>query len=130
MKKLFVISIMLVASVTFATAQQGQRQGSQRLSVDERAKNQTERLDKLVTLTADQKIKVQAIDLELAKQMDTQMQKNQGDRDAMRTAIQEIDKTRDAKYTEVLTAEQFKKYSDDKVQRQKEMENRRRQRNS
>ena len=125
MKKLFLISIMLVATISFAAAQQRQR-----LSADERAKNQTERLEKLLTLTADQKTKIQAIELELAKQMDTQMQNNQGNRDAMRTAFQEIDKTRDAKYKGVLTDEQFKKYSDDKVQRQKEMENRRRQRNS
>ena len=125
MKKLLVMSIMLVAAITFAAAQQRQRP-----SADERAKNQTERLDKLVTLTAEQKTKVQAINLELAKQMDTQMQNNQGNRDAMRTAMQEIDKTRDAKYKGALTDEQFKKYSDDKEQRQKEMENRRRQRTS
>ena len=125
MKKLFVVSIMLVATLNFAAAQQRQR-----LSADERAKSQTERLEKLVTLTADQKTKIQAINLELAKQMDTQMQNNQGNRDAMRTAMQEIDKNRDAKYKGVLTDEQFKKYSDDKAQRQKEMENRRRQRSS
>ena len=125
MKKLLVISIMLVATISFAAAQQRQR-----LSADERAKSQTERLEKLVTLTADQKTKIQAINLELAKQMDTQMQNNQGNRDAIRTAMQEIDKSRDAKYKGVLTDEQFKKYSDDKAQRQKEMENRRRQRSS
>ncbi|MDR1172463.1 MAG: hypothetical protein LBL24_08430 [Bacteroidales bacterium] len=124
MKKLFVLSIMLVASITLATAQQRQRQ-----TAEERAKSQTARLDKLVTLTADQKTKIEAIDLDLAKQMDSKIQGNQGDRDAMRTAMQELDKTRDTKYKAVLTDEQFKKYSDDKEQRRKEMENRRRQRN-
>ncbi|MDR1154878.1 MAG: hypothetical protein LBL04_09200 [Bacteroidales bacterium] len=124
MKKLFVWGIMLVATVSLATAQQRQRQ-----TAEERAKSQTERLDKLVTLTADQKTKIEAISLDLAKQMDTKMQSNQGNRDAIRTAMQELDKTRDVKYKEVLNDEQFKKYSDDKEQRRKEMENRRQQRN-
>jgi Spy/CpxP family protein refolding chaperone len=128
MKKLFVWSVMLVvATVSLATAQQPQQR--QRQTAEERAKSQTERLDKLVTLTADQKTKIEAISLDLAKQMDTKMQSNQGNRDAMRTAMQELDKTRDTKYKEVLNDEQFKKYSDDKEQRRKEMENRRRQRN-
>ena len=123
MKKLFAVSIMLVAMISFATAQQRQM-----MSAEERAKSQTERLDKLVTLTADQKTKIQAIDLELAKKMNTVMQNSQGDRDAMRTAMQEINKTRDEKYKEVLTDEQFKKHQADSEQRQKEMESRRQQR--
>ena len=123
MKKLFAVSIMLVAMISFATAQQRQM-----MSAEERAKSQTERLDKLVTLTADQKTKIQAIDLELAKKMNTVMQNSQGDRDAMRAAMQEINKTRDEKYKEVLTDEQFKKHQADSEQRQKEMESRRQQR--
>ena len=125
MKKIFVIITMLAAMANFASAQQRQR-----LSAEENVKSQTERLDKLVTLTAEQKTKIEAINLDLAKQMDKQMQNNQGNRDAIRNAMQEIDKTRDAKYKEVLKDEQFKKYTDDKTQRQKELENRRRQRNS
>ena len=115
MKRLFVLSIMLIATISFATAQQRQQ-----MSTEERAKVQTERMEKLLTLTADQKTKIQAIDLELSKEMTTRMQNNQGDRDAMRTARQEIDKKRDEKYKAVLTADQFKKYLADKEQRQRE----------
>ena len=124
MKKLFLISVMLVAIVTFVTAQQRQR-----LSTEERVKNQIERLEKLLSLTADQKTKIEAIEFDLAKQMEKLMQDNQGNREGMRTAMQEIDKTRDAKYKEVLSADQLKKYLKDKEERQKEMEERRQQRN-
>ena len=112
MKKVFVISIMLLATITLATAQQRQQ-----MSAEERAKVQTERMVKLLTLTADQKTKVQAIDLELSKETSTRMQNNQGDR---RAVMQEIDKKRDEKYKAVLTADQFKKYLADKEQRQRE----------
>ena len=137
MKKLFVICMMLVATITFATAQQGQGQGQrqgqgqgmgQRQTAEERAKSQTERVVKLLTLTADQKTKIQAIELELAKKMDTLRQNSQGDREGMRTAMEEINKTRDTKYKAVLTADQFKKYTADNEQRQKEMAERRSQR--
>jgi len=119
MKKLFVVGIMLIATVTLATAQQRQQ-----MSTEERAKAQTERMEKLLTLTADQKTKVQAIDLELSKEMTTRMQNNQGDREGMREAMQAIDKKRDEKYKAVLTADQFKKYLGDKEQRQREREQR------
>jgi len=114
MKKLFVISIMLLATVSLVRAQQFQQ-----MSAEERAKVQTERMEKLLTLTADQKTKIQAIDLELSKEMTTLMQNSQGDREGMRTAMQAIDKKRDDKYKAVLTAEQFKKYLTDKEQRQR-----------
>jgi len=115
MKKLFVISIMLVATVAFATAQQRPN-----MTPEERTKAQVERVEKLLSLTADQKTKIQAIETELGKEMSAIREKNQGDRDAMRTAMQELDKKRDAKYKEVLTADQFKKYLEDKEQRQRE----------
>lgn len=125
MKKLFVMTVLFVATFAIATAQQRQRP-----SAEERAKSQTERLEKLVTLTADQKTKIQAINLDLAKKMDDEMKNNQGNREAMRTKMQEIDKTRDAKYKEVLTEEQYKKYTEDKAKREKEMQERRGQRRS
>ena len=130
MKKLLVLSVMLVAAFSFATAQQGQRQGGQRQTAEERAKAQVERMEKLLTLTADQKTKIQAAELELAKKSDTLRQNSQGDREGMRTAMEEINKTRDTKYKAILTADQFKKYTADREQRQKEMAERRGQRNN
>ena len=115
MKKLFVIGVMLMATVTFAKAQQFQQ-----MSAEERAKARTERMEKMLALTADQKTKIQAIDLELSKEMTDRMQNNRGNREAMRTAMQEIDKKYDEKYKVVLTAAQFKKYLEDKELRQRE----------
>ena len=126
MKKLFVICIMLAASITFVAAQQGQGQ-RQRQTPEESAKDNTERIEKLLSLTADQKTKIAAIDLELAKEMYALFQKNQGNREAMLTGWQAIDKKRDEKYKPVLTADQFKKYLDDKEERRKAMEARRAQ---
>ena len=129
MKKLFVISIMLAATITFAAAQQRQGQG-QRQTPEESAKAYTERMETLLKLNADQKTKIDAINLDLAKQMSVQRQNNQGNREAMTKAMQDIEKKRDEKYKPVLTADQFKKYLEDKEQRQKEMEARRAQRNN
>ena len=125
MKKLFVISIMLAATVTFATAQQRQRQ-----TPEESAKAYTERMETLLTLTAAQKTKIQAINLDLAKQMNAQFQSNQGNREAMLAAMQAIEKKRDDQYKPVLTADQYKKYLVDKEERRKEMEARRAQRSN
>jgi len=123
MKKIFVTGIMLIAMVAFATAQ-----GFQNQTPEERAKAQVERLEKLLSLTADQKVKAEAIELEIAKERSAQMQKNQGNREAMMTAFQEINKKRDEKYKVVLTADQFKKYLDDNEQRRREMQDRQRNR--
>ena len=116
MKKLFVI--MFVALATVATAQQ--RGGFQNMTAEERAKTMTDRLAELVTLTADQKTKISAIELDLAKQLETNRRNAQGDQQGMRTAMQEIERVREEKYKPVLTADQFKKYVDDRDQRQRE----------
>ena len=115
MKKLFVISIMLLATVTLASAQQRQR-----MTPEESAKVQTERMEKLLSLKADQKTKIQAIDLDLANQWNTKRQSLQGNREAMPAARQEIEKLRETKYKEVLTADQFKKFLNDREQQQRE----------
>ena len=116
MKRLFVIVFMLAATVSFAVAQPGQGQRQQR-SPEERAKAETERLTILLSLNADQKAKIEAIELDLGKQMAAERQSNQGNREAMTAVFQKIDKERDNKYKTVLTADQFKKYLDDKAQR-------------
>ena len=116
MKKLLVISMMLLASLTIASAQQGQgRMGG---TPEERAKAQVERLTPVLTLTADQKTKIQAIELELNKQIDAKRQSAQGDREAMMALMQEFNKLREEKYKPVLNADQFKKFQADVAERQ------------
>ena len=116
MKKLFVLSIMLLATVTLVSAQQ-QRQ---RMTAEESAKAQTARMEKLLSLKADQKAKIQAIDLDLAKQWDAKRQSTQGNREAMTKARQDIEKVRETKYKEVLTADQFKKFTEERDKMLKE----------
>jgi Spy/CpxP family protein refolding chaperone len=119
MKKLFVLSIMLVASFTFAAAQQGQGQRGQFGGTpEERAKAAVDRLTPVLTLTDDQKTKIQAIELDLNKQMDAKRQSAQGDREAMMALMQEFNKLREEKYKPVLSVDQFKKYQEDAAQRQ------------
>ena len=113
MKKLFVLSIMLVATVCFATAQQRQMG-----TPEERAKATIDRLTPILSLTADQKTKIQAVEVDLNKQMDTKRQSLQGDREARMALFQEFQKTREDKYKAILTADQLKKYKEDVAQRQ------------
>jgi len=114
MKRLFVAGIMLLAMFTIVSAQQPR----QRMSTEESAKAQTERMEKLLSLNAVQKTKIQAIDLDLAKQWSEKRQSTQGDREAMTAARQEIEKLRETKYKAVLTADQLKKFIADREQQQ------------
>ena len=107
---------MLVATFTLAMAQQGG--GRQQGTPEERAKAQVDRLTPVLTLTADQKTKIQAIEVELNKQMDEKRQSVQGDREAMMALMQEFNKLREEKYKPVLNADQLKKYQEDAAQRQ------------
>ena len=116
MKKLLIISMMLVATITLVTAQPGQGQ-RQNMTPEERAKITTERMVELLGLNADQKAEVEAIELDLAKQLAAKMQNNQGNREAMQEVRLEIDKLREEKYKPVLSDAQFKKYLDDRAQR-------------
>ena len=110
MKKLFLICMMLAATFTLAMAQQGG--GRQQGTPEERAKTTVDRLTPVLTLTADQKTKIQAIEVDLNKQMDAKRQSVQGDREAMMALMQEFNKLREEKYKPVLNADQFKKYQE------------------
>ena len=119
MKKLFVISIMLLATVSFVAAQQGQGQRQQR-TLEERVKAQTDRMVEVLKLNADTKKKIEAIELDLNKQMDAKRQSTQGNREAFAAVREEINKLRETKYKAVLTADQFKKFLEDREQQQRE----------
>ena len=113
MKKLFVTCIMLVATVCFVTAQQRPTG-----TPEERAKRETDRLTELLKLNANQKTKIQAIELDLNKQMEKRRQEDQNT--DFRALRQEFNKLRDEKYKPVLTADQFKKYQADRTERQQQ----------
>ena len=115
MKRLFVISMMLVASVVFVKAQPGG--GGFNMSAEDMAKRMDDNLAEVCKgLTADQKAKLKVVNLDLAKQQAEVMQKNQGNREAMMAANQKIESTRETKYKEILTAAQLKQYNDWRAQ--------------
>jgi len=122
MKKLFVIVFMLAATVTLATAQQGQRgQGQFGGTAEERGKQMDDRLAALITgLTADQKERLKVVNLEIARQQDVVRQNNEGNMEALRTATTRLEETRETRYRAILTAAQLKQYSDDRAQRQQQ----------
>ena len=122
MKKLFVVSIMLVASIAFVTAQQRQGgQGFQNMTAEERAKMMDDRLAEVCKgLTADQKAKLKVVNLDIAKQQAEARQKNQGDREALTAANQKLEEAREAKYKGIMTAAQLKQYTDDRAQRRQQ----------
>lgn len=99
----FSIAFLLIANIcTFA---QGQR-----LSPEEHAVRQTERMVEKLDLSDDQKVKVEEINLRYANKMKAEMERNQGNREAMRTIMQAMRKDQLAEMKSVLTDKQFKKF--------------------
>jgi Spy/CpxP family protein refolding chaperone len=114
MKKIFVIAVCLAATFAVATAQQPR--GGNFGTPEERAKNQTARLDSLVKLTDDQKAKIEAVNLDLSKKMTDAFRDNQDNREGRRAKMEELTAERDKQYKAILTEEQYKKYSDNREQ--------------
>jgi len=85
---------------TFAAAQ------PQRMSVEDRVKILTDSLQ----LSADQAKKITTILEDQREEMSTLRDQNKGDRDAMRSAMQDAMKKSDEKIKAVLTEEQAKHY--------------------
>lgn len=109
MKRLMIICGLLFSVVTFANAQQGEgRRGG---TPEERAKRQTEQLSEKLSLTADQKAKVQAIYLEQGPKMRKLRDSLGDDRAAIRAAMVKANEQHEAKVAAILTADQKKTYS-------------------
>ena len=115
----FTKNLAVIALICLFVASASAQPRRERRSAEERAKNQTEQLDKSLTLTAEQKTKIEAVNLELAKKADKMME-NSGDREKMRAQMQEQETSRNAKYKEILTAEQYAKYTKEREERRRE----------
>ena len=103
---------------------QGQGQGQGRQFSEENMKRRIANLADSLDMTADQEKKITAYESELFKEMQKARENfdpETGDREEMRERMMEIMEKRNAKYEEVLSAEQYAKYS-------KMMQNRQRQR--
>ncbi|MDR2773389.1 MAG: DUF4890 domain-containing protein [Tannerella sp.] len=112
MKKIFVIAVFMAATLAAATAQQ--QRGRNFGTPEERAKNQTARLDSLVKLTDDQKAKIEAVNLDLSKKMTDAFRNNQDNREDRRAKMEELTAEQEKQYKAILTSEQYKKYSDNR----------------
>jgi Spy/CpxP family protein refolding chaperone len=92
----------------------GQGQGQGRQFTEEGMKRRVAALADSLDMTADQEKKITAYELELFKEMQKARQNfdpETGDREAMREKMMEIRDKRNAKYEEVLSAEQYAKYN-------------------
>jgi periplasmic protein CpxP/Spy len=112
MSKLSLIAAMalggLVASSTLATAQQDAPKKKGRMSVEQ----QMERYNTELSLTAEQKPKVEAVLKETNKKMQEIFNDSSIERSQMREKMQPIREEQNKKMKAILTDEQFKKYED------------------
>ena len=125
MKK-FLFPLLAVFALTVGTAaaqtttpdantggMQGRGYGRMQGTPDEMAKRQTERLTKELGLNADQSTKVQAIMLARTQEMQAMrgQARDGGNRDQMREQMQANRAKYDAQFKEVLTADQYTKFT-------------------
>ena len=103
----------------------GQWQGRQMTEDDvkERVKRQSQTLE----LSAEQEKKITDFEVEQYKKMQIERQKNEGDWEKMRENMKTQRELRDKKYEEVLTPDQYKKYTQQQEERRQQMEQRRQQ---
>lgn len=101
------------AQTTDGSRMQGGGGGYGRMqgSPDEMAKRQTERMTKELGLNADQTAKVQQIQTARVQEMQAMRGQAGGDRDKMREQMQASRTKYDAQFKEVLTADQYTKYT-------------------
>ena len=138
MKKLFVIVFVVLIAVSACSQQRNaqtaesanqvesapQRSVQQAGGAQQRggmmggtAEERTNRLRELVSLTDAQVVQIRAIEVELQQRMDRVRENMQGDTGAMRTAMQEIETTREERYRAVLTETQFQRFVADRNER-------------
>ena len=126
MKKIVLIAVIF--SVAFAAqAQSGAGRGATR-SPEDRATLFTNWIDKTVTLTADQKSKVQAVNLKYAKMKQEVRDSSKVQRQTMRQELMADNKEHDAELTGILTSDQYTAYTAARKQKMEDMRAKRRQR--
>jgi protein CpxP len=94
-------------------------------SPEQRAQMATDALEKRLSLTADQKAKVYALNLERAEKMEKTMKAQQEFRKAQLQKQKALMEDSDKKLTKILTEEQQKSYQEMKKQSRERMKSRR-----
>ncbi|MEJ7558294.1 MAG: hypothetical protein WKF66_08310 [Pedobacter sp.] len=117
MKKFILSAILLISMGTVAMSQTTDSKRVQK-SPEERAQRATDVLDKKLSLTADQKSKIYALNLEDSKKVKAKHVKGENrDRTAMKAAMEE----RDTKINNVLDEKQRASYKEWKEKRKQGM---------
>lgn len=116
MKKLMFAAVMIMGLSTMALAQTKEGNNRVKRTPEERAQMQTDKMEKKLSLSAEQKGRIYAINLERAKQMD----ENRAER---RSAM----KKNDASIEAVLNADQKKAYADWKAEKREKMKKHRKE---
>ncbi|MCL6524270.1 MAG: hypothetical protein K6T34_06375 [Thermoflavifilum sp.] len=106
------IPFLFIAIVTLGLwGMQSHAQG--RMSPEERAKSFSQRMEQQISgLTDQQKDSIEAINLDISKAMQAAFEQNQGDREAMRSAMQSLQQQRDERLRAILNDDQYKQYQD------------------
>jgi len=118
MKKIYLLVFVLLAT-SFAFAQ-GPQGGGGQFSAEQIAQRNSEWMKKDLNLTEAQIAPVDSINLLYAKAQVALMQSANGDRESIRTAMQELTTKKEAALSAVLSGEQLDLYK----QRMSEMRNR------
>ena len=106
MKKILLTLALAVAGLTATYAQHGTKD---KLTPEQKAEKSTVKLQKELSLTADQKQKVYAIELDKFKKSEEWHKKNKDARKAMKDQHEIVKNETDTKLNQVLTADQKKK---------------------
>lgn len=119
MKKITTLLILLfsIGSITLFAQQHSPRE---RLAPAARAEKTVERLNKELTLTAQQQTDLKSWFTTHYKQQEEAFKKNREKREAMREQMQKNREQTEAQLKKILTAEQFQKYQEKEQERQKE----------
>ncbi|MET3114003.1 protein CpxP [Pedobacter sp. CG_S7] len=120
MKKLLMICGLLFGVITMTNAQDGGR----KMSPEDRAKRNTEKLAEKLKLSEDQKAKVLTIYTAQASQMTTHMKEASADQKAKRMEMKSAAEANDAKINSLLTEDQKKAYIAMKEERKAAMQKR------
>ena len=120
MKKL-VLGLLLVAGLGPSTMAQGERKDRgeyKKMTLEQRAEKQTDRMSMSLELTADQKQALYKANLESAHAF-------KQEREQRKAKMKELAQAREEKLKSILTPDQFQKHEAQKAERKKNMQERR-----
>lgn len=112
MKWFKALLIIALLGFTVTALAQNRRGGNGRgeMSAEDMAKRQTERMKTELNLTAEQEVKIQAINMKYAEQQVAKRDEKKEKRREMETAQQAVMDQKDAEIKALLTPEQLTKY--------------------